>query len=183
MKLHTGDKVTILNEDINGVISHINGTKVFVMTDYGFELQFDKSEVIQLGNELSSIAAKNIHNAFKDKIEPHKKQHPTKKKKEPKREISFDLHIENLVPSIKGLQAFDMLELQLQTAQKHIDFAIKKRIPKIVLIHGVGDGRLRAEIEYLLNKYENIWFEDANFRSYGNGAIEINFRQNAHRIE
>jgi len=183
MKFNTGDKVTILNEDTNGIISRINGSKVFVITDYGFELQFDKSEVVRLGNELSNLAYKNIHNTFKDKIEPNKKQNPTKKKKESKREISFDLHIENLVPSTKGMQAFDMLELQLETAQKHIDFAIKKRIPKIVLIHGVGDGRLRAEIEYLLNRYQNIWFEDANFRNYGKGAIEINLRQNARRTE
>lgn len=80
------------------------------------------------------------------------------------------------------MQAFDMLELQIETAQRHIEFAIKNRIPKIVLIHGVGDGRLRAEIEYILKRYENVWFQEASFQRYGQGAVEINFKQNAARI-
>jgi len=181
MKLNVGDRITVLNEDINGTISSFAGQRVFVITDFGFELQFDKSEIVRLGNELRRLAHKNIYNASKEKTEP-KKTNPTKKKKEAKKEVAFDLHIENLVSSTKGMLAFDMLELQIETAKRHIDFAIAKRISKIVLIHGVGDGRLRSEIEYLLNKYENIWFEDANFKNYGNGAIEINFRQNARRI-
>jgi len=182
MKLCKGDKINVLDEDIEGVISDIKGEKIYVITNFGFELQFDKSQIVKLGNELKNIAHQNIYKALQEKTES-KKPILTKKKKDIQPEISFDLHIENLVASIKGMQPFDMLELQLETAQKHIDFAIKKRIPKIVLIHGVGDGRLRSEIEYLLRRYENIWSQDANFRNYGQGAIEINFRQNARRMD
>jgi len=181
-KLCKGDKINILDEDIDGIISDIRGNKIYVLTNFGIELQFEKSEVIKLGDELQHIAYQNVNKALQEKTE-YTKPNVTKKKKDIQREISFDLHIENLVSSIKGMQPFDMLELQIETAQKHIDFAIKKRIPKIVLIHGVGDGRLRSEIEYLLRRYENIWFQDANFRNYGQGAIEINFRQNAGRVD
>jgi len=180
MKLCKGDKINVLDEDIDGVISEIKGNKIYVVTNFGIEMQFEKSEVVKIGNELKNIAHQNIHKALQEKTEP-KKINLTKKKKEIEREIAFDLHIENLVVSTKGMQPFDMLELQIETVRKHIDFAIKKRIPKIVLIHGVGQGRLRSEIEYLLRRYENIWFKDANFRNYGQGAIEINFRQNARR--
>jgi hypothetical protein len=33
---------------------------------------------------------------------------------------------------------YDILTLQTETAKRHIEFAIRNRIPKIVFIHGVG---------------------------------------------
>lgn len=179
--INKGDKVTVLDDNINGVVTKIEGHLVYIATDDGFDLQFDKAEVIKVGNALSNSVFHNIEKAIQEKKEPVKRSF-TKQKKENTNEVQFDLHIEKLVPNTKGMQPFDMLELQIETAQKRIDFAIKNRIPKIVLIHGVGDGRLRAEIEYILKRYENLWFQEANFQKYGQGAIEIHFKQNAKRI-
>lgn len=181
MMMNKGDKITVLDDDINGIVTDIKGNTVYITTDDGFDLQFDKSEVIKIGNELKNSANLNISKALQEKTEPVKRSF-VKQKKEESKEVSFDLHIEKLVPSTKGMQPFDMLELQIETAQRHIDFALKNRIPKIVLIHGVGDGRLRAEIEYILKRYENVWFQEASFQRYGQGAIEINFKQNARRV-
>lgn len=178
--INKGDKITVLDDAIDGIVTDIKGNTVYITTDDGFDLEFDKSEVIKLGNELKKSAHQNISKAIQEKSEPVKRSF-IKQKKETINEVSFDLHIEKLVGTTKGMQAFDMLELQITTAQRHIDFAIKNRIPKIVLIHGVGDGRLRAEIEYILNRYENIWFQEANYQRYGQGALEINFKQNARR--
>lgn len=179
--INKGDKITVLDDDINGIVTDIKGDAVYISTDDGFDLQFDKSEVIKIGNDLNKMI--NLHidkQVIEEKKEPIKRNF-IKQKKEEVKEVSFDLHIEKLTRSTKGMQPFDMLELQIETAQRHIDFAIKNRIPKIVLIHGVGDGKLRAEIEYTLKRYENIWFQEANYQRYGQGAIEINFKQNARR--
>lgn len=178
--INKGDKITVLDDNIDGIVTDVKGNTIYITTDDGFDLQFNKSEVIKIGNELKNSANLNISKAIQEKAEPVKRSF-VKQKKEDIKEISFDLHIEKLIPTTKGMQAFDMLELQIETAQRHIDFAIKNRIPKIVLIHGVGDGKLRGEIEYILKRYENIWFAEANFQRYGQGAIEIHFKQNARR--
>lgn len=178
--INKGDKVAALDEDIEGIVADIKGNTIYMTTLDGFELQFEKSEVIKIGDELKKTALLNLNKVLQEKQEPIKRSF-VKKKKEESKEVAFDLHIEKLTKTTKGMQAFDMLELQTETAQRHINFAIEKRIPKIVLIHGVGDGRLRAEIEYILKRYENVWFQEASFQRYGQGAIEINFKQNARR--
>jgi dsDNA-specific endonuclease/ATPase MutS2 len=73
---------------------------------------------------------------------------------------------------------YDILTLQVETAKRHIEFAIKNRIPKIVFIHGVGEGVLKAELDFMLGRYDNISFQDANYQKYGLGATEIYFKQN-----
>lgn len=178
--INKGDKITVLDDNINGVVSAVKGDEVYVITEDGFELVYKRKEVIKVGEELKSVAIQGMSKMLQEKREDSKPKSTIRKKEESK-EVAFDLHIEKLVPSTKGMQSFDMLELQTQTAERHIDFAIKNRIPKIVLIHGVGDGRLRAEIEYILKRYENVWFQEASFQRYGQGAIEIHFRQNARR--
>ena len=67
----------------------------------------------------------------------------------------------------------DMLTLQLDTAKRKLDFAINKRIQKIVFIHGVGEGDLKMELEYLFGRYDNVKFYDANYQKYGLGATEV----------
>ncbi|GAL71031.1 putative DNA mismatch repair protein [Jejuia pallidilutea] len=73
---------------------------------------------------------------------------------------------------------FDMLNLQLQTAQRQLEFAIKKRIQRIVFIHGVGEGVLREELETLFRRYDNLKYYDANYQKYGLGATEVYIYQN-----
>ena len=73
---------------------------------------------------------------------------------------------------------YEILTIQTETAKKHIDFAIRNRIPKIVLIHGVGDGVLKSEINFMLGRYDGVTFQDANYQKYGLGATEVYFKQN-----
>ncbi|GAL67307.1 Smr/MutS family protein [Jejuia pallidilutea] len=92
--------------------------------------------------------------------------------------MEVDLHIHNLVQSSRGMTNFDMLNLQLQTAQRQLEFAIKKRIQRIVFIHGVGEGVLREELETLFRRYDNLKYYDANYQKYGLGATEVYIYQN-----
>src|SRR5690606_38473873 len=144
----------------------VKGNAVRIETPDGFELEYDKSELIKMGNELRKSTIQNIAQVIREKQQPEKRSF-VKQKKTDSKEIAFDLHIEKLVRSTKGLQPHDMLELQLDTAKRHIEFAIAKRIPRIVLIHGVGDGKLKAEIEFMLKRYDNVWFQEASFQRYG----------------
>tara|TARA_R110002074_G_C12541922_1_gene665777 strand:- start:1122 stop:1406 length:285 start_codon:yes stop_codon:yes gene_type:complete len=92
--------------------------------------------------------------------------------------MEVDLHINQLVNSAKGMSNHDMLTLQLDTAKRKLDFAINKRIQKIVFIHGVGEGVLKMELEYLFGRYDNVKYYDANYQKYGLGATEVYIYQN-----
>ena len=52
--------------------------------------------------------------------------------------MEVDLHINQLVKSTRGMQNHEMLNLQLETAKRRLEFAIQNRIQRIVFIHGVG---------------------------------------------
>jgi len=62
--------------------------------------------------------------------------------------------------------------LQLDTARRQLEFAIRKRIQKVVFIHGVGEGVLKTELEYLFGRY-NVKYYDADYQKYGLGATEV----------
>lgn len=70
-----------------------------------------------------------------------------------------------------------MLNIQLETAKRKLEFAIKKRISKIVFIHGVGEGVLKSELVRLFKNYP-VKFYDASYKKYGLGATEVYIFQN-----
>jgi hypothetical protein len=51
----------------------------------------------------------------------------------------------------------------LRTAKRHIEFAIRNRIQNC-FIHGVGEGVLKAELDFLLGRYDNIDFQEGNYQ-------------------
>ena len=92
--------------------------------------------------------------------------------------MEVDLHINQLVKSSKSMSNHEMLNLQLDTARHKLEFAIRKRIQKVVFIHGVGEGVLKMELEYLLGRYSNVKYYDADYQKYGLGATEVYILQN-----
>ena len=176
------DKVSALDEAIDGVVVSVKNDEVTVETTDGFLMTFKVNELIKTNNtnelnnfiKTNGLAQKNID------IFPKKNNNAPKFKSDAtERPVpEFDLHIEKLVKSKGGMTNYDILTLQSETAKRHIEFAIKNRIPKIVFIHGVGEGVLKAELDFMLGRYDNIIFQDANYQKYGLGATEVYFKQN-----
>jgi hypothetical protein len=183
MVFSKGDKVSVLDEAINGVVISVTGKEVSVETEDGFLMTFFVNELIKTHNTnnlLNSIKSINVDLINKEKAIPIPRSFV--KERKDKHEISapeFDLHIEKLVKNHRGMSNYDILTLQTETAKRHIDFAIRNRIPKIVFIHGVGEGILKAELDFLLGRYDTIAFQDANYQKYGLGATEVYFKQNS----
>lgn len=177
-----GDKVSVLDEAVDGIVLSVKDGVVTIETADGFVMNFASSELIKIGesaNLMEGIKGININEIKKEKEIP--KPRSFVKEKKDKNELpvpEFDLHIEKLVPNKRGMSNYDILTLQAETAQRHIEFAIRNRIPKIVFIHGVGEGILKAELDFLLGRYDNIVFQDANYQKYGQGATEVYFKQN-----
>ncbi|MCB4808284.1 DNA mismatch repair protein MutS [Tamlana sp. 62-3] len=178
MSFKLGDIVLVLDEDLQGAVKKIIGQTITIETDDGFLIDFDASDLIKQKNEFSKQSLTSNFN-LAEKEEKKRKASPVKKGKakfEPTMEV--DLHIHQLVPSTRGMTNHDMLTLQLDTARRKLDFAIAKRIQKIVFIHGVGEGVLKLELEYLFGRYDNVKYYDANYQKYGLGATEVYIFQN-----
>lgn len=90
---------------------------------------------------------------------------------------AIDLHMEKLSDDWKSLSNFEILTLQLETFEKYYDLAVAHRQPSLVVVHGLGSGRLRDEIhESLRHKKEVKTFVNQYHASYGYGATEIYFQ-------
>lgn len=176
-----GDNVTVLDDAMDGIVTNVIGNEITVLTTDGFELKFAPKELLKInGDELKmGIGNQPIALILKDKEIPKPRSFVREKKS--KKEVpvpEFDLHIEKLVQNFRGMNNYDILTLQTETAQRHIEFAVRNRIPKIVFIHGVGEGVLKAELDFLLGRYDQISFKDGNYQKYGSGATEVYFKQN-----
>ncbi len=87
-----------------------------------------------------------------------------------------DLHIEKLSDSFKHLSNFEILTIQLKEFEKYYELAVLNNQPSLIIIHGVGTGKLRNEIHELLKiKKEVKSFVNQFSASYGYGATEIYF--------
>ena len=176
-----GDKVSVLDDDFSGLVISVDKNEVTIETDDGFTMTYFVNELIKI-NETSdldkNIKTFNSHLIKREKETP--KPRSFAKPEKIKGEIpppEFDLHIEKLTKNFKGMNNFDILNLQAETAKRHIEFAIRNRIPKIVFIHGVGEGILKSELDFLLGRYDDVTFKDANYQKYGVGATEVYFMQ------
>jgi dsDNA-specific endonuclease/ATPase MutS2 len=175
------DEVSVLDENISGVVQEINDGIVSILTEEGFVLEYSKSELVvdksyAIKNELVDG---NIEAVVLEKEIPKKKKSNRVKPKDRKLPpMEVDLHIHQLVKNQKGMSNYDMLTIQIDTAKRQLDFAIKKKIQKVVFVHGVGEGVLKAELEYLFRRYENVKYYDADFKKYGRGATEVYIYQN-----
>lgn len=183
MTFKIGDSVMVLDENLAGIIKTITGNTISLETEDGFVLDFNDDELVLNANESelrTGIFNKSgINQVLSEKEQPKRhiqKKVKTKERYEPTMEV--DLHIHQLVKSYKGMSNHEILTQQLDTARYKLDWAIKKRIQKIVFIHGVGEGVLKMELDYLFGRYNNIKFYDANYQKYGLGATEIYIYQN-----
>ncbi|ALM50583.1 DNA mismatch repair protein MutS [Flavobacterium psychrophilum] len=184
-KFSIGDQVSVLDDSFSGRVKNFKGGKVIIETNEGFELPFDESELIKITNQgelRSFFSSQSLGSVLREKEEP-KKRSFVKEKKSRKDDfvLEVDLHIEKLVPNKRGMSNYDILTLQTETAKRQLEFAIKNRMPKVVLIHGVGEGILKAELDFLLGRYEGIDFRDADYQKYGLGATEVYIKQNPNR--
>ncbi|MCW3123639.1 MAG: hypothetical protein JWQ38_3131 [Flavipsychrobacter sp.] len=88
-----------------------------------------------------------------------------------------DLHIEALLDDRKGLTNADIVNIQMEALRHYLQLSIVHRQERMVVIHGLGKGRLKEEVHTILkqtpevSRYKNEWSA-----KYGFGATEIFFK-------
>lgn len=89
----------------------------------------------------------------------------------------IDIHVEKLSDNFKGLKNFEIMQIQLEYFERYYQLAVKNMQPKLIVIHGVGSGRLRSEIhERLHSRKEVKSFVNQYHPNFGFGAAEIYFQ-------
>lgn len=173
-KFSVGDRVLVLDDDMSGVVAFAKAEKITITTTDDIDLTFHESELI-------------LDQRFKvSQVVPKEEPVPKKSKRriQSRKKAAFipavevDLHIHNLTENQRGMDNYDMLNLQIDTARNKIEWAHSNNIPKLVFIHGVGAGVLKQELDFLFDRYDYINYYDADFQKYGKGATEVYLYQN-----
>ena len=172
-----GDHVEVLDDSLKGTVTAIHGNNITIVTIDGFELDYDVSDLIPLNSDSTLnqnvFVSQSLSEVINDKSSQKRKKQAPKKKERFQPTMEIDLHIEKLTNAYKRMAKHEILEMQLDVAKRQLQSAIQKRIQKIVFIHGVGDGVLKLELEYLFKRFDNIKFYEANYQKYGLGATEV----------
>ena len=85
----------------------------------------------------------------------------------------IDLHMENLKDYNPLTWKADELSFQKNTCSKFLKKALRLRVPRVLIIHGKGDGVLKSCVEDLLDKINEV--EHTNISNNG-GATEVWFK-------
>jgi dsDNA-specific endonuclease/ATPase MutS2 len=166
MSFKAGDRVALINEDLEGEVIAVSGGIIVVLDQDGFEREFSPDELVKKKDFLSHV----------DTVAPKSVDRPGKLKRS--KSLSgdpdvIDLHFHEIYHTDRGLSNYDKLSYQLDFAMDKINQARKNKKRSIVFIHGKGTGVLKSELRSMIKKLENCYYEDADWRKYGQGATTV----------
>ncbi len=203
MQFIIGDKVSFLNEKLDGIVTKIiNKSQVEVTTTDGFGIPVLNSELVKVFSETDLVIKKEekplpeplivqespifvipeevigrdqIKKALQEKMQTKVvgKMSLKHSHRRPEVEDEVDLHIENLLDNWKTMSNGEIVVHQLMIARQRIDDAILKGKHRLVIIHGIGNGTLKTEVRKLINSYYGIRFEEGSYGKYGAGATLV----------
>lgn len=173
-KFKIGDRVLVLDDEFGGVVAFAKAEQITIITDDDIEITYRESELILD----QRFKVENVIVKEEAVVQRGKKRQVSRKKAREIPAVEIDLHIHQLVKSERGMDAYDKLNIQMDTARHKLEWARSERIPKLVFIHGIGEGVLKQELEYLFDRYSDVTYYDADFQKYGRGATEVYIYQN-----
>jgi len=89
-----------------------------------------------------------------------------------------DLHIQNITNGYARLDKSEILRLQLLHFQRYMDKAVRLGVPRVFIIHGVGEGILRDTIADRLRQHPDVVrYKNEYHVKYGYGATEVIFER------
>lgn len=162
-------EVLFINDRIMTQSSLLKHTE-FSRPVFGFVLKDDFMQNDVVEQRLSNEDITRLK-SIKEFKQPLKVSVAKQKIKDLTREI--DLHIEELIDSYSGLTNSQILAIQLENFEKELQYCLSNGIKKLVVIHGVGNGKLKQEIISILKTVDDITYYDASYKDYGFGATEV----------
>lgn len=158
------------------MVSFPDDSSVLVLVD-GFEQTYRKTEVIRIDPVEREEFARNVDRLNFTPTDRKKQGDHTSRKNLLKTNVRpsnvVDLHMEELRNEYSDMTSGEKLEAQLRYFSGKLEEAIRLRKKNLIVIHGVGKGRLRDEVRLILDDYPNITYSDASYETYGYGATEV----------
>ncbi len=128
-------------------------------------------EELGLGNKVDEV--EDISKIIESK--EHSSNDNKNRFKSPKKNetIEVDLHINCLVESVIGMSNAEILDIQMKKFHETMTDALQRKVSKIIIIHGIGNGTLKSAIRESLTHQYKLKYEDASYREYGFGATMV----------
>lgn len=175
MRFKVGEKVTFLKESGYGVVKSFKNEHTAVISDdTGFDREFPVNELVKIyGDQSNAIGDDFDANLVEEHIDSSSSANDVDDVRKYNDYWEIDLHIHEILESELGLSNKEMLDHQVYALRRFYRKAREKRIRKIIIIHGVGQGVLRNEVRDFLDGQEGLEVYDADFREYGKGATAV----------
>ncbi|PQB04278.1 Smr/MutS family protein [Aureitalea marina] len=174
-----GDKVQHLDEMIEGEVVVIHEKSVVVSDQDGFEHEIAMDKLIFLPDqsEENHLKTSLLSGPVQSKDEENKPKRSTKREKGLPKVPEFDLHLEKMLDHYPNLHKNNALDYQLNYARMQLERAIANKTPRVIFIHGVGEGILKQQLLKLIRQYDQFDPQPASPRKYGAGATLVYIRQ------
>lgn len=187
IELKEGDVVSFLDEVGGGRILAVQKPGLaLVETDEGFRVEMPTSSLVlrqdQHESELLKVTDQQVLEKAQAETPDPKRvraiyEQPTgkrsKREKDSENTMEIDLHLHQILDDERGMTAGEKLNYQLNYFERMLSKAIGDKKRKLVVIHGIGEGKLRGEIRRILKHYPGVRYHDGDPKKYGSGATEI----------
>ena len=169
MDLTPGERVCMLDEDRAGTVLKVQEESVLVEWDDGFDQWVEVSDLVKENGFIDPVQIGSPEAFGKEGDRPSVKPWPSDER------ALVDLHTGAFLFSTRGMNDHEILMEQMNELRSAFEKAKRERKRRLIIIHGVGSGRLRSEVERYLNRQQGIEFYDASYREFGHGATEVRF--------
>ena len=163
MNFKNGDKVSILNESGFFLFIREQNNRGLIVDEHGFEREIDSRFLVKFNpipvsqtyiKQEDEILIKNSEKLYKSIPE-------------------IDLHIEALLEKSSHLSSHDKFLFQIEIFKKFTNQMLQKRQVKFLVIHGAGEGKLKSEIQFLINNKKGFRIHDEHISGGKVGASRI----------
>lgn len=176
MQFKVGDTVRFLHEVGVGKVLEIKSKTLILEDENGFEMEYPFAHLVPSMEASEDELLGKVENQSKINVTIKKPLFSPKRKGE--QEWKLDLHMENLVDSHKNMTNHEILTVQLNQFKKFVKTAEDAKVGRMVIVHGVGTGKLKYEIIQLVRGMNGAEIFDADYSEYGRGASILERKYN-----
>lgn len=164
--LQPGMRVTLMDSNDRGVITHVRKDGVDIELDYGF--------VVPAGFHDFVVNDADEDRKLRQSAGAPKSKQPAAEEKPmaTHKAVEIDLHIEAL-PGGLGVAKGQELPYQMEHFRSTLRSRLKHRGSRIIFVHGVGDGILKAAIR---EELDTVYAISCSWSPYGDGATSVTIK-------
>ena len=161
-----GEVISILHETGRYTVESIEKDLVHVIDEHGFPLKVPMDKAVKI----HFFKTEDVQTKEVDRVKP--KTNKINAEDIPR----LDLHFESFDSNKYEASAHEKFIIQMNTFKRFVNGHLKKKTTRILIIHGVGEGRLKSEILACISGRKGYDMNDANYSQRGVGASYIDIK-------